>query len=106
LAFDDEEFIEEVLGVGVGNLEASGLDPRSHAVIRLGALLALDAPSVTYQWNVEEAFGAGVTADEIVGCLIACAPLVGIPRVVAAAPDIATLIGYDINAALEACSED
>jgi hypothetical protein len=41
-----------------------------------------------------------------VGCLIAVAPLVGIPRVVAAAPDIATMIGFDINAALEAVSED
>ena len=102
LVLHDEGFIESVLGVGSDNLETSGLDARTHAAIRLGALLALDAPSVTYQWNVEAAFGAGITAEEIVGCLIAVAPLIGIPRVVAAAPDLANLIGYDIDAALEA----
>jgi len=106
LVLHDEEFIEEILGVGKDNLEASRCDRRTHALIRLGALLALDAPSVLYQWNVEEAFAAGVTPDEIVGCLIAVAPLIGIPRVVAAAPEIATMIGYDITAALEAVSED
>jgi 4-carboxymuconolactone decarboxylase len=106
LVLHDEEFIDAVLGVDMANVEASGLDLRTHAVIRLGALLALDAPSVSYQWNVDEAFGAGVTPDEVVGCLIATAPLIGIPRVVAAAPDLAMMIGYDINGALEALSED
>jgi 4-carboxymuconolactone decarboxylase len=105
LMLHDEEFIEEVLG-GKGNIDASCCDRRTHALVRLSALLALDAPSVLYQWNVEEAFAAGVTPDEIVGCLIAVAPLVGIPRVVAAAPEIATIIGYDITAALEAVSDE
>ena len=90
----------------MGNVEVSGLDARTHAIIRLGALLALDAPAVSYQWNVDEAFGAGVTPDEIVGCLIATAPIVGIPRVVSAAPELAAMIGYDIDAALEALPED
>jgi 4-carboxymuconolactone decarboxylase len=105
LVLHDEAFMEEVLG-GRGNLDASCCDRRTHSLVRLAALLALDAPTVLYQWNVEEAFGAGVTADEIVGCLIAVAPLVGVARVVAAAPEIATIIGYDINAALESVSDD
>ena len=56
LVLYDEEFIENVLGVAMGNVEVSGLDARTHAIIRLGALLALDAPAVSYQWNVDEAF--------------------------------------------------
>jgi alkylhydroperoxidase/carboxymuconolactone decarboxylase family protein YurZ len=102
LVLHDEDLIEAVLGPDADNIEASGLDARTHAIIRLGALLALDAPSVLYQWDVDEAFRAGVTPDEIVGCLIAAAPVIGIPRVVAAAPDLANMIGYDIDAALEA----
>jgi len=102
LVLHDETFIESALGADFDNLESSGLDARTHAIIRLAALLALDAPSVTYQWNADEAFAAGVTAEEIVGCLIAVAPLIGIPRVAAAAPDLADMIGYDIEAALEA----
>jgi alkylhydroperoxidase/carboxymuconolactone decarboxylase family protein YurZ len=106
LVLHDQAFIDSVLGVDVDNLDASGLDPRTHAAIRLGALLAMDAPSVSYQWNLDEALGAGVTAEEIVGCLIAVAPLIGIPRVIGAAPDLAYMIGYDINGALEALAEE
>jgi len=40
------------------------------------------------------------------GCLIAVAPLIGIPRVIGAAPDLAYMIGYDINGALEALAEE
>jgi alkylhydroperoxidase/carboxymuconolactone decarboxylase family protein YurZ len=101
LLLHDERFIEAVMGTDRDNLETSELDPRTHAIIRLAALLALDAPSVVYQWNVDRAYEAGVTCDEIVGCLIAAAPVVGLPRVIAAAPDLAAMIGFDLDAALE-----
>ena len=71
-------------------------------MIRLAALLALDAPAVTYQWNIDQALAAGVTPEQIVGCLIAAAPLIGLPRVVGAASDIAAMIGFDLERALEA----
>ena len=41
------------------------------------------------------------TVDEIVGTLIAVAPIVGTARVVSAAPELALALGYDIEAALE-----
>jgi hypothetical protein len=44
----------------------------------------------------------GATFDEIVGCLIAVAPVVGLARVVSAAPELALALGYDVDAALEA----
>ncbi|HEY7281231.1 MAG TPA: carboxymuconolactone decarboxylase family protein [Actinomycetota bacterium] len=101
LLLHDEPCIEAMLGSDQDNLELSGLDARTHAITRLAALLALDAPSVVYQWSVEQAFAAGVTREEIVGCLIAAAPLIGIPRAVAAAPHLAAMIGYDLDRALE-----
>jgi len=58
-----------------GHVEASGLDPKSCALVRLGALVALDAGCVSYQWGVQWALAAGATADEIVGTLMAVAPL-------------------------------
>src|SRR3954452_23618032 len=91
LVLHDEGIIESALGTDRDNLEASGLDARTHAMIRLGALLALDAPSTAYQWDIDLALAAGVTPEEIVGCLIAAAPLIGIPRVVAAAPALASM---------------
>ncbi len=68
---------------------------------RLSALIALDAPVVSYQSTVIDALASGVTADEIVGTLIAVAPIVGLARVTSAAPAIALALGYDLDAAFE-----
>ena len=44
---------------------------------------------------------AGATDDEIADVLLAIAPVVGLGRIVCAAPEMATAPGYDIVAALE-----
>ena len=44
----------------------------------------------------------GASEDEIVGTLIAVLPIVGVARVVAAAPNLALALGYDVSEALEA----
>jgi 4-carboxymuconolactone decarboxylase len=100
LAMNDEFFIEEVLSIGLNN-DHSMLDPSTSAVARLGALIALAAPSEAYQWDTTRALASGVTVDEIVGVLIAVAPIVGIARVVSAAQEVALAIGYDLDADLE-----
>ncbi|MGA9161691.1 MAG: hypothetical protein WB297_12625 [Actinomycetota bacterium] len=102
LAINDEPFIERFLSIGLTDDDASYLAPTTHAVARLGALIALDAPPSSYQWNTTMALASGVTLDEIVGVLVAVAPIVGIARVVSAAQEIALAIGYDIDADLEA----
>jgi alkylhydroperoxidase/carboxymuconolactone decarboxylase family protein YurZ len=50
---------------------------------------------------VQAGLEAGATYDEIVGTLIAVMPIVGIARVVAAAPNLALALGYDVSEALE-----
>ena len=101
LALHDEEFVASVLRIDDRNVEASGLDPKVHALVRLAAMLSLGAPPVCYQADVESARAAGASEDEIVGVLIAVAPSIGLPRVVSAAPRIALALGYDVDAALE-----
>jgi 4-carboxymuconolactone decarboxylase len=101
MALSDERFIEKVLSEQLDNIDTSGLDPKTHALVRLGALVALDAAPASYQWNASMALASGATVDEIVGVLIAVAPTVGLARVVSAAPEVAVAIGYDIDAALE-----
>ena len=44
---------------------------------------------------------AGATEEEIADVLLAIAPVVGLGRVVSAAPDVATALEYDIAAAVE-----
>lgn len=102
LALNDERFMESVLGMGGDTVDVSQLDQRTHALVRLGAELAIDAAPNSYQSTIEAALAAGAGIDEIVGTLIAVAPIVGSARVVSAAPELSLALGYDIDAALEA----
>lgn len=102
LGIQDEDVIESLFATRFDNIDASGLDPKTHALVRLGALVALGAAPVSFQSNVEAALAAGATDDEIVGALIAVAPVIGLARVVSATPKVAVPMGYDIDAALEA----
>jgi 4-carboxymuconolactone decarboxylase len=106
LALHDEKFIESVLAMNLGHSDTRGLDPKTHALVRLGAVLALGAAPVSYHWTVAAALDAGATAEEILGTLIAVAPITGIARIVLATPDVALSIGYDLDAAFEELNQD
>ena len=65
-----------------------------------------DAAPPSYMSAVEAAGHAGVTHEEIVGALIAVLPVVGVARVVSAAPNLGLAIGYDVGDALERLEPD
>lgn len=69
--------------------------PKVDLLVRLGALVAVGAATASLRGTVELALGAGATEAEIVGVLVAVAPTVGLARVVATAPKLATAIGYE-----------
>jgi alkylhydroperoxidase/carboxymuconolactone decarboxylase family protein YurZ len=83
------------------NVLVSQLGQGEAALVRLGALVALDAALVSYIHVVEVARAAGVTAEELVGVLVAVIPDVGGDRAVSAAHKLGLAIGYDVEAALE-----
>jgi alkylhydroperoxidase/carboxymuconolactone decarboxylase family protein YurZ len=56
---------------------------------------------VCLEWSVGRALAAGATEDEIADVLLAIAPVAGLGRIVAAAPQVAIALGYDIAIALE-----
>jgi 4-carboxymuconolactone decarboxylase len=74
----------------------SGLDGRTFGLVKIAALIALDAPPASYAWQVPNALDEGATAEEILGVLRAVAPQVGGPRVVAAAPEIMLALGLSL----------
>ncbi|HEX4908050.1 MAG TPA: carboxymuconolactone decarboxylase family protein, partial [Actinomycetes bacterium] len=85
LALHDEDVIESALAMNLhGDLgdEACRLSPKAHALVRLAAMLAMGAAPVSYQWTVGAALDADATAGEILGTLIAVAPISGVARVV------------------------
>jgi 4-carboxymuconolactone decarboxylase len=95
LATQKEDVVASLLEMQLHNLEASGLDPRTYSLVKIAALIALDAPSASYIGQVEFAREAGVDADEILRVLVAVAPQVGLPRAIAAAPELMLALGLD-----------
>jgi 4-carboxymuconolactone decarboxylase len=101
LALRDDRYIESLLAEGSASATEAGIDPRAHALVRVGALIAVDASPPSYMSAAEAALRAGATYEELVGTLIVVMPVVGVPRVVSAAPNLALAIGYDVGEALE-----
>jgi alkylhydroperoxidase/carboxymuconolactone decarboxylase family protein YurZ len=101
LAIVDEGFADDQAGLGLVRCGSWILDPKTAALVRVGALAAIGAPEVCLEWSASRALAAGATEEEITGVLLAIAPVIGLGRVVAAAPGVAGALGYDIEAALE-----
>lgn len=76
-------------------------DQRTRALVQLGALLALDGPSITITRATADAMATGIGEDEIVSALASLVPIMGISRVAAVAPKVGMALGYDVEAALE-----
>jgi 4-carboxymuconolactone decarboxylase len=100
LASNDETFVQANLGISL-EVAPSRLDPKTKALVRLAALIAVDGSAACYRWSVDAATAAGATADEIVGALVAVAATAGLARSVSAAPPVASALGYDLDEALE-----
>jgi alkylhydroperoxidase/carboxymuconolactone decarboxylase family protein YurZ len=101
LAIAEDAYFEILLASESANVAESNLDEKTHALVRLGALVAIDATSPSYMWTVENARRHGASDGEIAGCLIATLPAIGIANVVAATPKLALALGYDVSAVLE-----
>jgi alkylhydroperoxidase/carboxymuconolactone decarboxylase family protein YurZ len=101
LAMIDEGFVEDQAGLGLDPAGKTALDPKTAALLQVAVCVAIGSPAVCLEWSTGRALAAGASEDEITGVLLAIAPVAGLGRVVAAAPEVAIALGYDIDAALE-----
>jgi 4-carboxymuconolactone decarboxylase len=101
LSICDCGLVDALVADPQARLALSSLDPRTFALVQLGALVAVDAAPPSYLDAIEAARDAGAGDDEIVGALLAATPAVGQSRVVSAAPKLALALGYDVGLALE-----
>ena len=86
--------------------DSAQLDALTEALIRVGALIALDGSPASYRTAVDDADRAGAGLDHLLAVLLAVAGTVGSARVISAAPRIAQAAGYDVEAALLALEHD
>jgi 4-carboxymuconolactone decarboxylase len=96
LALGDIDVLERALELRDAWQAQSGLDARAFSLVKIAALIAVDAPPASYLWQVSNALDAGATPGEILGVMRAIAPQVGGPRVVAAAPEIMVALGLSL----------
>jgi alkylhydroperoxidase/carboxymuconolactone decarboxylase family protein YurZ len=92
----DVELLETAVGLREAQLDRTGLDARTFALVKIAALIALDAPPASYVWQITNALEDGATPEDILGVLRAVAPQVGGPRVVAAAPEVLLALGLSL----------
>lgn len=93
VATGDVSMLENMLGLRESLLESTTLDSRTFALVKIASLIALDAPPASYAWQVANALEEGATPEDILAVLVAVAPQVGGPKVVAAAPEIMVALG-------------
>jgi alkylhydroperoxidase/carboxymuconolactone decarboxylase family protein YurZ len=96
LTLGDPDLLAAGLEVRAEFQARSGLDARSYALVKLAAIMALDAPPASYLWQVANAIEAGATPEDLVGVLIAIAPQIGGPKLVAAAPELMVALGLTL----------
>ena len=80
-----------------GTDDSLTLDPKTVALVRLAAIVAVHGAVASLGAQSDCALAAGASTSEIVDVLVAVAPVVGLPCTVAAAPRLALALGYDLE---------
>ena len=81
------------------SIEASSLDPETLMLVRIAALAAVDAPSVSYLLNLEVAGELDIDAEQVRGVLAAIDPIVGTARIASATGKIVEALSVAIEIA-------
>jgi 4-carboxymuconolactone decarboxylase len=96
LSQGDLDIIGSALDLRAEWRQRTGLGPQCFSLVKIAALVAVDAPPASYLWHVSNALAEGATPRDILGVLMAIAPQVGGPRVIAAAPEIMLALGLSL----------
>ena len=81
------------------SVAASSLDETALMLVRIAALVAVDAPVVSYLLNLDAASEVGIDAEQVRGVLAAVAPIVGTTRIASAAGKIVEALAVEIEIA-------
>ena len=104
---DQTPVLDLLAEMTAASVAASSLDAQTLALVRVAALVAVDAPAVSYLLNLGAAAELGIDGDQVRGVLAAIAPIVGTARVASATGKIVDALDVAIEiAVLEAELED
>ena len=81
------------------SIEASSLDSETLMLVRIAALVAVDAPPVSYALNLDAAGDLEIAPERVRGVLAAVAPIVGTARVASATSKIVRALRLELEVA-------
>ena len=88
------------------SIKVSSLDAETLMLVRLAALVAVDAPPVSYLLNLGAAADLEIDAEQVRGVLAAVAPIVGTARVASATGNIVRALELELETAELEATED
>ena len=97
MAEEETPILDALADITAVSVERSSLEPRELMLARIAALAAVDAPAASYFFNAGTAMDVGITREDVQGILIAVAPIIGTPRVVAATGSLASALGFALE---------
>ncbi|MEU6069231.1 MULTISPECIES: carboxymuconolactone decarboxylase [Streptomyces] len=92
----DTPVLDTIAAMTVDSIERCGMDEGSLILTRIAALVAMDAPAVSFLAHAGAAMEANLTSEQVQDVLVAIAPVVGTARVMSAAGHIAEAFGFAI----------
>ena len=95
----DKPVLDLLARMTADSLEVSSLDPESIMLVRIAALISVDAPPASYLLNLGMASEIDIDAEQVRAVLAAVAPIVGTARVASAAGNIARALGLALELA-------
>ena len=95
----DRPVLDLLASMTADSLEASDLDPESLMLVRIAALVAVDAPPASYLLNLGVASEMGIGVEDVQDVMMAIAPIVGTARVASATGNIVRALGFAIEIA-------
>ena len=108
-ASSDTPVLDTIAAMTAESMARCNIDANSLLAARIAALAAVGAPPASYLMHIGAAADAGVTIEQVQGILVAVAPIIGTPRTMVAAANIATALGIAVTvleAELEAELDD
>ena len=102
----DRPVLDTLAAMTAASVEECNLEARELMLARLAALVAVDAPPISYLLNAGTASDVGVTLEDVQGILVAVAPIVGTARIMTAAGNITAALGFAIAVAEAELEED
>lgn len=97
MADEENPVLNTLAEITSASLNHCNLAPRELMLARIAGLAAVDAPPASYLLNAEEALDVGITLEDVQGVLVAVAPIIGTPRIVAAASHLFEALGFAIG---------